>query len=112
MKKIIQILEACTKLSISIHGFNLEKKWHEKDYSDIGSLYKIVNLPIDNKVLNRWQAIIWTNNNPFHWYMYVSSGLHSLNSCYSNYVLDIDIAINVFHRMCLKYLNFNKWRPF
>ena len=35
--------------------------------------------------------------------MYVSSGLHILNSCYMNYVVDKDIAINISSRICLKY---------
>ena len=60
--------------------------WHFADdilntFLDWNSLKFVPKSPVCNKpdkglALNRQQAIIWTNDGPVHWHIYVSLGLN------------------------------------
>ena len=49
----------------------------------LGSNWQYVSIGSDNGLaLSRWQAIIWTNADPFHWHIYVALGEDELSSVY------------------------------
>ena len=45
------------------------------------SLNCVTESPVGNKPAVRWQAIIWTNDDPVHWCIYAALGGDELKNC-------------------------------